>query len=146
MTNNTDKKDQKKNDPFWQDELDVYEAILKLEEEKGEKILTEEKRRKLLEAREHLSEFNQESTDKVSLKSAESDPEKAADMMIYAMRRSVKSLLIEKYKYCSLEEWEKKDGVTRRKVINLFFYLIYGIREDKLRERLVDVFEGKEVE
>ena len=135
-------KHQQVQDPFLQDELDVYEAVLKLEEDYGKEILTENQKKKLLSAREHLSKLKTKKSTKVRLEEAGGDAEKVAEMMILAMKRVVETLLISEYEYCSLEEWQKKSPELKSKVINLFFYMVYEIREDVLREKLIEAFEG----
>jgi hypothetical protein len=137
--------DQQKNDAnqnYANDELDVYEALLKLEESYGKELLSERQREKLLAARESLRKLKQTPEEKMSLKSLGESPNKAVDVLMYALKRSVEIMLIEGYEYCSIEEWKEKPVELRAKIVEMFFYLIYEVKEKEFEDRLRVLLQG----
>ena len=126
-------------DPFLADELDVLEAVASLEKKYGKKILTDEQREKLSAARHNLGNLGS-TEEKVSIKKLVNDPQKATEVFMFALHRLVERLLIYSYDYCTESEWKNKNAELKGKVVSLFFYIIFGIKEQEMRNWLMGVF------
>lgn len=50
----------------------------------------------------------------------------ARDVYLMALSKLVEKVLLEKYKYCSREEWDKKSPELKRAVLRLFAYVWLG--------------------
>src|SRR4030066_1884694 len=96
-------------DPFLADELDVLEAVAKLEQKYGKKILTEEQRGKLLQARRGEGGQTAEvSVTKINqLKSIGGIGQKEAEWLVAALRAKLKNDIsnnLGKYSWDSFSE------------------------------------------
>ncbi|OGV97151.1 hypothetical protein A2W24_00395 [Microgenomates group bacterium RBG_16_45_19] len=122
-------------DPFLADELDVLEAVAKLEQKYGKKILTEEQRGKLLQARRGEGGQTAEvSVTKINqLKSIGGIGQKEAEWLVAALRAKLKNDIsnnLGKYSWDSFSEKQKQY------VISCYFQLVYGTSEYHLAELL----------
>lgn len=123
------------------EELDVWEALYQLEKRHGKVILKPEQKEKLQKHRGYLEKVNQLPTVKKDVLEKNSGTEdKVVEILLVGLRKGVESTLIHVLNYCSVGEWNKKDDLVKSKVLNLFYYLFYGVSEEQMRGQLQKMF------
>ena len=124
-------------EPFYQDELDVYEAVAKLEEKYGRKILTEEQREKLRKGGRTggTKKTDQDSTkEEIRTKLSFSGVnEKQAGWLVAGLRAKIKSDMA---KYLGEQGWSGFTEKQKQYAISCYFRLVYGVTEFQLTSLL----------
>lgn len=129
-----------------EEELDVLEAVYKIGKEKGLELLRPEQVKKLRDGGRMEGEkaMVHGAINGKSLKRSEAQVNaiKMADLFIFTLKKSVERILLEEENYCTPEEWRKKSIELRSRVVDVFFYLFYGMKESELRLGIITKFTG----
>jgi len=116
-----------KAEPFYQDELDVYEAVAKLEEKYGKKILTDEQREKLKKGGRINSKA--ENTQNRSERA-----QRAVDLIMGGVKLSIEDKLKQQF---GENSWTNFSNDTKEKLYWDLFNFQFGDSPESLRNFLL---------
>ena len=126
MTNKSDQKKQKITPASHGDELDVLEAVYRLEKERGISILTKDQKSLLVESKRAGETKNKSKENKnTSLRGFVVDEEKVNTINSFV--NGVRLRLIQKFETkFSGEKWEELNDVEKNEAVDLLFSMVYG--------------------
>lgn len=125
-------------EPNYQDELDVYEAVLKLEEKYGKKFLTDEQRVKL----EKAGRISQQKDESVELKKPGTiiGLEESAALIMEGLWLDAENEVAKIY---PKDLWVEMDQASKRRIGFAKFINMYGVSPDTFRNEVIKKVTAK---
>ena len=113
---------------------------IKIEKEKDKEILSKEQKIRLFNARKSLNK-NKKNLPSSTVKNVSNGD--LVNILMLGLEKSVVSIMIELFDYCSWDEWKSKDKALKLKLTELFFYLYFGVKNFEMKTKIAEVVGGK---